>query len=71
MKLIEDIKANHMKNKEIHKIIKSYNSQIKLILEDIYDLINFRPYDTDEMMQLTLQLKDIQEERDMKIKEVK
>ena len=71
MKLIEDIKANHMKNKEIHKIIKSYNSQIKLILEDIYDLINFRPYDTDEMMQLALQLKDIQEERDMKIKEVK
>ena len=71
MKLIENIKVNHMKNKEIHKIIKSYNAQIKLILEDIYDLINFRPYDTDEMMQLTLQLKDIQEERDMKIKEVK
>lgn len=56
MKLIENIKVNHMKNKEIHKIIKSYNAQIKLILEDIYDLINFRPYDTDEMMQLTLQL---------------
>lgn len=47
MKLIENIKVNHMKNKEIHKIIKSYNAQIKLILEDIYDLINFRPYDTD------------------------
>lgn len=71
MKLIEDIKTAHIKNKEIHKIIKAYNSQIKIILEDIYDLINFRPYDTDEMMQLTLQLKEIQEERDKKIQDVK
>ena len=31
MKLIEDIKAAHIKNKEIHKIIKAYNSQIKIM----------------------------------------
>lgn len=71
MEIFKKLKSNHEKNTEIRKIIKEYNVRIKNVIDDIYDHLNFHPYCTDGLMELTIQLKNLQEERDKKIQDIK
>lgn len=71
MKFIDFLKDKYKETSDKNKIIKEYNNSIKIILEDMYDSLNFRPYDIDQFMELTEQLKNIQEERYEKLKNMK
>lgn len=70
MNLLQYIKDKYKDISNKNKIIKEYNTSIKYILEDMYDALNFRPCDIDEMMELTKKLKEVQEERYRVLKEL-
>jgi hypothetical protein len=70
MDFINYIKERYKDISTKNKIIKEYNESIKCILEDMYDTLNFRPCDVDEMMELTVKLKELQEKRYKRLKEL-
>lgn len=70
MDFINYIKGRYKDISTKNKIIKEYNESIKYILEDMYDTLNFRPCDVDEMMELTVKLKELQEKRYKRLKEL-
>lgn len=70
MNLLQYIKDKYKDISNKNKIIKEYNTSIKCILEDMYDTLNFRPCDVDEMMELTVKLKELQEKRYKRLKEL-